>query len=166
MKRCVILLLALTLLLTACTGANGKPDEEKPLACTFLITCETALESADLDDAVRAVLPEDGVILQRNAAFEEGESVFDVLQRVCREADVQMEFSMTPVYQSAYIEGIGNLYEFDCGPGSGWMYSVNGDYPNYGCSRYTLQDGDAVAWHYTCDFGADLGHPDGQARDE
>ena len=69
--------------------------------------------------------------------FTEGESVFDVLKRVCRENKIHMEFSETPVYQSAYIEGIGNLYEFDCGEGSGWMYRVNGEFPNYGCSRYT-----------------------------
>ena len=63
----------------------------------------------------------------------------------------------TPIYNSAYIEGIHNLYEFDVGEGSGWMYSVNGWYPNYGCSRYALQDGDVVEWRYTCDLGYDVG---------
>ena len=89
--------------------------------------------------------------------FTEGEGIFDVRKRVCRENKIHMEFSETPVYQSAYIEGIGNLYEFDCGEGSGWMYRVNGEFPNYGCSRYTLADGDTVEWVYTCDFGADVG---------
>jgi len=64
---------------------------------------------------------------------------------------------MTPVYQSAYIEGIGNLYEFDGGPTSGWMYSVNGAYPNCGSSAYVLQNGDTVCWRYTCALGADIG---------
>ena len=61
------------------------------------------------------------------------------------------------MYNSHYIEGINNLYEFDCGELSGWMYSVNGWYPNYGCSRYQVQDGDVIEWHYTCDLGEDLG---------
>ena len=56
-----------------------------------------------------------------------------------------------------YIEGIANLYEFDCGPLSGWMYQVNGWFPNYGCSRYQMQDGDNIAWVYTCDLGNDVG---------
>ena len=56
-----------------------------------------------------------------------------------------------------YIEGIGNLYEFDCGAESGWMYAVNGWFPNYGCSQYALQDGDTVTWVYTCDLGRDVG---------
>lgn len=41
-----------------------------------------------------------------------------------------MESNWTPAYNSAYIEGIGNLYEFDCGNLSGWMYSVNGVWPD------------------------------------
>ncbi len=68
-----------------------------------------------------------------------------------------MEASWTPMYNSAYVEGIGNLYEFDCGSGSGWMYRVNWWYPNYGCSRYQLADGDYIEWRYTCDLGADVG---------
>lgn len=61
------------------------------------------------------------------------------------------------MYNSAYIEGIHNLYEFDVGELSGWMYSVNDWFPNYGCSRYQLQDGDVVEWVYTCDLGEDVG---------
>ena len=53
------------------------------------------------------------------------------------------------------IEGIGNLYEFDCGELSGWMYTVNGQAPNYGCSQYQLEDGDVVEWIYSCDMGRD-----------
>ena len=54
------------------------------------------------------------------------------------------------MYNSYYVEGIGNLYEFDCGSESGWMYKVNGWFPNYGCSSYTLSDGDVIVWCYTC----------------
>ena len=68
-----------------------------------------------------------------------------------------MEFSWTPMYNSAYIEGIYNLYEFDVGDGSGWMYKVNDWFPNYGCSRYQLQNGDVIEWVYTCDLGDDVG---------
>ena len=68
-----------------------------------------------------------------------------------------MEFENTPMYNSAYIEGIHNLYEFDCGELSGWMYKVNDWFPNYGCSRYQLQDGDVICWEYTCDLGVDVG---------
>ena len=89
--------------------------------------------------------------------FYEGESVFNVLQRTCKQQKIHMEFSNTPIYNSAYIEGIHNLYEFDVGNLSGWMYKVNGWFPNYGCSRYQLKDGDVIEWVYTCDLGYDVG---------
>jgi hypothetical protein len=68
-----------------------------------------------------------------------------------------MEFSYNPAYSSSYIEGIAGLYEFDYGSLSGWMYEVNGWYPNYGASSYLLSDNDRIGWHYTCDLGRDLG---------
>ena len=67
---------------------------------------------------------------------------------------------MDALYESAYIQGIHNLaMKFrPVGPaGSGWMYSVNDWYPNYGCSRYTVQPGDVICWVYTCDLGQDVG---------
>jgi len=103
-------------------------------------------------------VPANGVILQTRAVeFLEGESVFDVLQRVTRSQGIQMEFNNVPMYGSAYIEGIHNLYEFDAGELSGWMYQVNGWFPNYGSSRYPLQPGDVIVWQYTCDLGRDIG---------
>ena len=95
-------------------------------------------------------------------AIFEISQVFDVLQRVCRAQGIHMESTWTPAYNSAYIEGIGNLYEFDCGELSGWMYSVNGVWPDYGCSGYTLHDGDTVVWSYTCDLGRDVGAQQGE----
>ena len=111
-----------------------------------------------LDPAKAELVPEDGVIFPAApVAFYDGESVFNVLQREMKKAGVHMEFADTPMYNSVYIEGIGNLYEFDCGERSGWMYRVNGWFPNYGCSRYQLEPGDTVEWVYTCDLGADVG---------
>jgi hypothetical protein len=37
------------------------------------------------------------------------------------------------------------------------MYSVNGWYPNYGCSVYVLSKGDVIEWRYTCNMGSDIG---------
>lgn len=134
-------------------------DQEKVLTCTFSIECSTILNNlSQLDSEKLEMVPSGGVILApTTVTFYEGESVFDVLQRVCRDNGIHMESSWTPIYNSAYVEGIHNLYEFDCGNLSGWMYRVNGWYPNYGCSRYQLQDGDVVEWRYTCDLGVDVG---------
>lgn len=58
---------------------------------------------------------------------------------------------------SCYIEGINNIYELDCGSMSGWMYCVNGVYPNCSLGDYKLKNGDSIAINYTCDMGEDLG---------
>ncbi len=134
-------------------------DSSTSYTCTFSISCATILNNWDkCDESKKPLVPADGVILpSTTVTFNEGESVFDVLQRICRENRIHMESSWTPMYNSAYVEGIHNLYEFDVGSLSGWMYSVNGWFPNYGCSRYALQNGDVVKWVYTCDLGYDVG---------
>lgn len=134
-------------------------DGDEQRTCTLSIRCDTILNNMDLFNQDKlGVLPSNGVILQTiTVTYSEGESVFDVLQRVTREKRIHMEYVFTPLYNSAYIEGISNLYEFDCGSLSGWMYKVNGWFPNYGCSRYVLSDGDKIEWVYTCDLGEDVG---------
>lgn len=146
---------------------EGKPLPVEPqdavfsdtaYTCTLSVRCDTILNNMDwLNPEKVELVPEDGVIFPATeVTFYEGESVFNVLQRELKKAKIHMEFTDTPMYNSAYIEGINNLYEFDCGEQSGWMYSVNGWFPNYGCSRYQLQDGDVVEWVYTCELGADV----------
>lgn len=147
---------------------EGKPVPVEPQdvtisdvqhSCTLSVRCDTILDNIDwLDPEKVELVPEDGVIFATaTVSFYEGESVFNVLQREMKRAGIHMEFENTPMYNSAYIQGINNLYEFDCGELSGWMYKVNGWFPNYGCSRYQLKDGDVVEWVYTCNLGVDVG---------
>ncbi len=133
-------------------------DKTNSKTCYLSITCHTILDNmGDLEDGKEVLVPSDGVILpETEVEFFEGESVFNVLQRETRNRRIHMESRFVSMYNSAYIEGIGNLYEFDCGSGSGWMYRVNGWFPNYGVSRYAVQQGDVIELIYTCDLGKDL----------
>ncbi|MEG0546809.1 MAG: DUF4430 domain-containing protein [Oscillospiraceae bacterium] len=137
--------------------------------CYLSVDCKTILNNKDKFNKDKlSILPSDGVIFsQHKVVFNDGETVFDVLSRELRKNRIHMEFSKTPIYNSSYIEGIGNIYHFDCGELSGWMYSVNGVFPNYGVSRYKLSDGDKIEMKYSCDLGRDLGHEwDGVYHDE
>ena len=128
--------------------------------CTVTVTCATILDNWDkLETAKQEFVPADGVILATvRVPFSEGETAFDVTKRACDAYGIQLEYSWTPLYDSYYVEGINHLYEFDCGAESGWMYKVNGWFPNYGASSYPVQEGDAVTWEYTCvGLGADIG---------
>ena len=49
-----------------------------------------------------------------------------------------------------------SLGEFDFANGAGWMYSINGDYPNYGFSDAYFLDGDVVRIRFTLHYGKDI----------
>lgn len=91
------------------------------------------------------------------AAYEikAGESALELLKRITRQHKIQMESQGAKSF--AYVEGIDNLYEFDHGAGSGWMYKVNGAFPDKGAGSYTVNPGDTIEWLYTLDLGRDLG---------
>ncbi len=138
---------------------TGDEGQDETHTCTISIECSTLVGNSDLDPGKAEFVPADGWILAPSeVTYSPGETVFDVLKRVCAETDIQMESNFTPLYGSYYIEGINQLYEFDGGDRSGWMYSVNGWFPNYGCSSYTVEDGDVIEWKYTCTLGSDVGN--------
>ena len=147
---------------TASSVISTTPKPDKPIkkydnTCTFVIDCKTILDNKDkLKKGLEKYVPDDAVIFSKTVGFDSGESVYDILRRICDENSIQMEASYTPAFSSYYVEGINNLYEFDCGQGSGWMYSVNGVFPNYGCSSYKPANNDKIAFRYTCELGYDL----------
>ena len=141
------------------TGGSGSGNSGSAHTCTISIDCMTILNNMDnLKSTKTSFVPADGYILYASTVeYTPGETVYDLLYRICRDTGIQMEADYTPVYSSYYVRGINQLYEFDCGELSGWMYSVNGWFPNYGCSKYTISDGDVIQWRYTCDLGRDVG---------
>ena len=145
---------------TEIAGNRLVQNENTQNLCTITIRCDTIFDNVEsLEEAKLPYVPEDGEILPvTTVEFTPGETVFDVLKRVCEVSELQIEYSWTPIYDSYYVEGINHLYEFDCGFESGWMYKVDGSFPNYGCSAYTLQGGEEIVWSYTCvGLGVDLG---------
>ncbi|MEG2720905.1 MAG: hypothetical protein RR914_06220, partial [Oscillospiraceae bacterium] len=105
-------------------ATSPKPIEEEQTInkevlkyCYLSVDCKTILNNKDKFNKDKlSILPSDGVIFsQHKVVFNDGETVFDVLSRELRKNRIHMEFSKTPIYNSNYIEGIGNIYHFDCG---------------------------------------------------
>ena len=71
------------------TTKTKKPETttQKQNTCTFVIECKTILNNMDsLKSNKKEFLPADGVILKKTTVtFEGGETVFDVLKRICKE---------------------------------------------------------------------------------
>ncbi|AET66188.1 hypothetical protein Desor_0486 [Desulfosporosinus orientis DSM 765] len=135
---------------------SGKPETSSQQEVTIAIYCSTAVaKGMNKEDTFKEVVPSSGIILSpTKVSFKDGETVFDVLKQVVEEKKIQMLYEGSK--GNPYIKGINNLYEFDGGPLSGWMFSVNKAYTNYGCSQVKLHKGDLIEWKYTCDMGRDL----------
>jgi len=140
-------------------ATTAPSSEDGAMTCRLVIRCDTLLDRLDeLAEEKHSLVPENGVLLDVIAEFFEGESVMSILTRETRRARLHMEFVDTPGLGTAYVKGIGNLYERDCGPLSGWAYKVNEVFPGFGCSSYLPKDGDVIVFAYTCDMGADVGN--------
>jgi len=135
-----------------------KPENSDKKAVTIAINCATAVaKGLDKQEKFKDVVPANGIILPATTVeFKEGETVFDALKLVVRENKIQMQYEGSK--GTPYIKGINNLYEFDGGPLSGWMYSVNEVNASYGCNEAKLKNGDVIEWNYTCDMGRDIGN--------
>lgn len=120
---------------------------------TLEIRCDTV---AGLDDDI----PADGVMFaETEMMLCEGDTAYDVLIRAMRQHRLLVVTNGGTMggNSSLYISGINNLYEFDYGDLSGWMYAVNGVFPSCGCGTYLPQDKDKIVFCYTRDLGEDLG---------
>ena len=140
--------------------------------CTVRIECGTIYDNLQkLKAGKAAFVPKSGVILEDTAVtLQEGDTAFTVLKRACGEhvctdncrycqaEGIQIEYNFTPVFETYYIEGIHQIYEKDCGAMSGWMFSVNGSFPEEGASSTAVSAGDRIVFCYTCDMGNDVGN--------
>ena len=115
---------------------------------TLTIRCDKVAGKA-------AHIPENGVILPETSfPIAAGDTVYTVLTDAARAHGIHMEASGANGLM--YIHGIGNIYEFDFGDLSGWVYLVNGESASVGVDQRQLKDGDRVELCYTLELGKDL----------
>ena len=93
------------------------------------------------------ILDKKGIIINNN------ESLLSLTTRILDEYNIEYE------NRNGYITSIDNQRELDRGKDSGWMFSINGVYPNVGAGLVRLKDGDSVRWLYTENLGEDIGAP-------
>jgi len=100
--------------------------------------------------------PEDeGVIYTGNYTYKENMTVMSLLIDIHETEGLLLDYSGSG--DATYINGIDNLYEFDYGPLSGWLYGVNGTFPLKSVGAFQLSPGDEVTFYYTLDNGVDVG---------
>jgi len=115
---------------------------------TLTIRCDKVAGKA-------AHIPADGVILaETELPIASGDTVYTILTDAARAHAIHMEASGAQGLM--YIHGIGNIYEFDFGDLSGWLYSVNGETFSVGVDQYVLSPGERVEFNYTLELGRDI----------
>ena len=159
-RALLVLIVLAAAAVIAVLAARKNTKQGKAITVSLEIRCdELAEDMSKLKDGQLAdYIPEDGCIFaDADVEARSGETVFDVLDRICRENDIQIEYSYTPGYDSYYVEGINYLYEFDAGKLSGWSYTVNGESPQVGCSQYELEGNEKIRWEYICSYQSQVG---------
>lgn len=112
-------------------------------------------------DVIARVLEQNGFTYSYSGSYEEG----FYLSRISK-AGVGTGISI-PQELVNYIDEDGlewkaqryddSIGEFDYCQGSGWMYSINDSFRNFGLSDSKFKDGDTVKIRYTLAYGKDIG---------
>ena len=143
------------ILLTSFESAESYAQTEEKTNPAGTVTMSVSCAVLADEDKMPYGVPADGVILPETAfVIEEGETVYDLLLEASKRCAIQIDNRGSA--DSAYIAGIAYLYEYQYGELSGWMYRVNGTFPDVGCDAYTVSDGDRIEWLYTKNIGKDL----------
>lgn len=118
---------------------------EKYITTTLSIRCDCIAGQKDH-------IPGDGIIIDfASVILKEGSSAYDQIIQAAKDYRIHTDI------QAGYVKGIGNIYEFDFGDLSGWMFKINGNFAGVSCSDYILTDNDYIEWIYSLELGKDLG---------
>lgn len=136
------------------SNEQEKSEEQKDsetITVTMSIDIKTAYQKGYIDYQ--------WIVQPTKLELEKDSSAWDALNKMAKSKGI-------PVVKrgrkdNLYVSHINSLGEFDFEQGSGWMYNVNGRYPNYGCDnrKSVLKDGDVIQWRFTLNVGKDLGAP-------
>lgn len=84
----------------------------------------------------------DGYCSSKSIEINNGDSVYDILKKS------GANISARTTGYGLYVEGINGRFEFDEGPTSGWVYTVNGSRISKSCDKCEVKSGDKIVWTY------------------
>lgn len=125
----ILIMCIVSLLMTGCVKDNTGAEEGY------------AYITIDASSAGKGV-----VLSDYEVNFTEGSTVFDITFTACKDNGILM--SSIGIGAGRYVEGIADLYEFDFGPASGWVFYVNGDSSSKSSGVYEIKQGDVIKWEY------------------
>lgn len=114
-------------------------DEETPV-----------IQEATTKTITVRIIGMDEFTIEKNIDFSEGMTVLEATLLATQDTSYSVDYSGTK--STAYIKGIGNLYEKQHGAISGWCYYVNDVMINKSSGRCVIETGDIIKWEYCTDY--------------
>ena len=87
------------------------------------------------------------ILAASKVKIEDGYTIFDVVKQAAKAKGIVVD--STGSGATAYIEGIDNIYEFDYGSKSGWVFKHNGASITKSIGVINVKAGDQIACYYT-----------------
>lgn len=132
--------------------------ETKPGRATGIGEVETPEDPPETggDIAVTFTLKTDSATWIPTTSFtvKEGSTVYHVFKAAMEKFDLTAVGAEAGYVSSITKDGV-TLGEFDKGPDSGWLYTVNGKLPTVGLTSYSVSNGDSILFYYTTDWTED-----------
>ena len=124
--------------------AGTAPTSDEPQVTTSTVTFQL---HTDTDMWIQPTIVYD---------LPEGTMAMDVFRQVLQANGYSYEAKGS--YVQAIIQPDGTkVAEFSKGPNSGWLFRVNGDFPDVGMDSYQLEDGDVIEVLFTADYTQEPG---------
>lgn len=87
------------------------------------------------------------IVAATKVSFNEGDTIYDIILATAKKHGIVIDSRGSGA--TAYIEGIDNIYEFDYGPKSGWVFEQNGISLTKSIGVTKIKDGDRIECIYT-----------------
>lgn len=132
---------------TAATKPSTKNDGTKTTKPTTANTKPSQTTTATEAPKVKTcTITVDGYCSNKTIEIKEGDTVYDILKKTGANVSAR-----TTGY-GLYVEGINGRFEFDEGPTSGWVYTVNGSRISKSCDKCVVNAGDKIVWTYVTEL--------------
>lgn len=122
---------------TKSTTKNSKTETKTSTKNSTSATKETTKQNTSV-----CYITVEGYCSSKEVAVKNGMTVYDVLK------SSGANVSARSTGYGVYVEGINGRFEFDEGPDSGWVYTVNGNRINESCDAHKVSSGDKIVWSY------------------
>ena len=87
-------------------------------------------------------------------AVDANASLLDIFEDILKKNGMSCQIENGTYVRSVTRNGV-TLEELGNGPGAGWMFTVNGEYPQQNAAQLHPEDGDVIVFHYTDDNAAE-----------